>query len=68
VIEELERVSGKKIEYKTNPRREGDAASLMADISKAQSVLKYTPKYDLTSIINTAYEWHTHDEKETATT
>ena len=68
VIEELERVSGKKIEYKINPRREGDAASLMADISKAQRVLKYTPKYDLTSIINTAYEWHTHDEKETTTT
>lgn len=68
VIGELERVSGKKIEYKTNPRREGDPASLMADISKAQSVLKYTPKYDLTSIINTAYEWHTHDEKETTTT
>lgn len=68
VIEELERVSGKKIEYKINPRREGDAASLMADISKAQNVLKYTPKYDLTSIINTAYEWHTNDEKETETT
>ena len=68
VIEELERVSGKNIEYKINPRREGDAASLMADISKAQNVLKYTPKYDLTSIINTAYEWHTHDEKETETT
>lgn len=58
VIKELEIVVGKKIEYKSNPRREGDPMSLIADTTKAIRVLQYTPKYDITSILNTAYEWH----------
>ena len=58
VIKELEKVTGKTINYKSNPRREGDAMSLIADIKKATHVLKYTPKYDIVSILNTAYEWH----------
>ncbi len=60
VIKELENVAGKTINYKSNPRREGDAMSLIADTKKATHILKYTPKYDIVSILNTAYEWHKH--------
>ena len=60
IIKELELVANRKIKYKSNPRREGDATSLIADTKKATIVLKYTPKYDITSILNTAYEWHKH--------
>lgn len=60
MITELEKIIGKKINYKSNPRRDGDTASLTADVTKATTVLKFTPKYDLASILNTAYRWHTH--------
>ena len=60
IIKELELVANRKIKYKSNPRREGDATSLIADTKKATIILKYTPKYDITSILNTAYEWHNH--------
>jgi len=60
VIRKLENVAGRNINYKSNPRREGDAMSLIADTKKATLILKYTPKYDLVSILNTAYEWHKH--------
>jgi hypothetical protein len=60
IIKELELVANKKIKYKSTPRREGDATSLIADTKKATIILKYTPKYDITSILNTAYEWHNH--------
>ena len=60
IIKELELVANRKIKYESTPRREGDATSLIADTKKATIILKYTPKYDITSILNTAYEWHKH--------
>jgi len=53
------------ITLRLNPRRDGDAESLVADISKAVEILKYEPKYNITSIIKTAYEWHTNEKQET---
>lgn len=64
ILSEVEKVSEKLITIKLNDRRDGDAESLVADISKAAEILKYKPKYDITSIIKTAYEWHTNDKQE----
>ena len=65
ILSEVEKVSEKLITIKLNPRRDGDAVSLVADISKAVEILKYEPKYDITSIIKTAYEWHSNEKQET---
>ena len=39
------------------PRREGDPASLVADNTKAKSVLGWEPKNTLEYSIETAYKW-----------
>lgn len=63
IIKELEKQSQKKVKYEIGPRRAGDAVSLVADITKAEKILNYAPKYDIFSIIKTAYRWHTDDKK-----
>ena len=64
IITELEKIIGNKINYTINPRRPGDADSLVADITLAKNVLTYEPKHDILSILKTAYEWQKrHDGK-----
>lgn len=43
------------IEY--GPRRDGDPAMLIANISKAKQLLKWTPKYSIEDIITHAWNW-----------
>jgi UDP-glucose-4-epimerase GalE len=57
IITELEKITNQKITYKVNPRRSGDADSLIADISLAKKLLNYQPKYDIISMLQTAYDW-----------
>ena len=58
VIQTLEKVSGKIVNKKFGPRREGDPVEIVADSSKAQKVLGWVPKYnDLDLICKTAYDW-----------
>ena len=60
VIEAAERVSGCKIPYKIGPRRDGDAAILVADSSRAREVLGWNPRFDdLDVIVKTAWNWET---------
>jgi UDP-glucose-4-epimerase GalE len=63
VIKALEKITNKTITYKVNQRRDGDAASLIADINLAKEVLQYEPKYDMMTMIQTAYNWYKNDEK-----
>lgn len=48
-----------KVDFKveTAPRREGDPAVLVADSTKAQQLLGWHPQYNLTRIIETAWQW-----------
>lgn len=62
VIKMAEKVAGKKIKVKIEPRRTGDANELVADSSKLQSEFKWRPKYsDLETIVKTAWRWHKKD-------
>lgn len=62
VIKMAEKVSGKKVKVKIEPRRPGDANELVADSSKLQQEFKWQPKYsDLETIIKTAWEWHSRE-------
>jgi UDP-glucose-4-epimerase GalE len=59
VIDTVERVTGRKVPWTLAPRREGDPAVLYAAAGKAQSELKWTPRFaDLDAIVSTAWRWH----------
>lgn len=59
VIEEIEKVNGKKINVVEQPRRAGDADKLIADPAKIKEELLFEPKHsDLATIIKSAYSWH----------
>ena len=57
VFDLCEKVTGQTIPVKVMARREGDPAVLVADNSKAKSVLNWIPKNSLEDSIKTAYEW-----------
>lgn len=59
VIELARKVTGHAIPAEVSPRRAGDPAKLVASSEKANSMLKWTPKYSkLEQIIETAWKWH----------
>jgi len=59
VIETARRVTGREIKTRMEPRRAGDPSRLVADASKARSVLGWRTQYpDLETIIRTAWDWH----------
>lgn len=63
VIDMVQKVSGKSIKVVECNRRSGDAAELVADVSKIKKELSFSPKYsDLERIVKTAWEWHAKNE------
>ena len=59
VIEEARSVTGHPIPAKTEARRAGDPAQLIASSDKAKTILGWKPEYnDLHTIIDTAWKWH----------
>jgi UDP-glucose 4-epimerase len=58
VIEATKRISGTNFPVEYIGRRPGDPAALWADSSKAQAELGWSNRYDLDTIIQTAYNWH----------
>jgi UDP-glucose 4-epimerase len=57
IVDLCSEISGKKIESHILPRREGDSPVLVANYKRARELLGWTPKYDLRSIIQTAWNW-----------
>ena len=59
VIDAVEHVTGRKVPWTLAPRRPGDPAVLYAAPHKAQSELRWMPRFgDLETIVRTAYAWH----------
>ncbi len=59
VIEAARRVTGRRVEVVTGPRRAGDPPELIAGAEKARNVLNWKPAHtDLDEIIETAWRWH----------
>lgn len=59
VFDMVRKVSGLDIELQIKDRRPGDASVLIADSSKIQSELGFSPKYsDLQTIVQTAWKYH----------
>ena len=57
VVTACEKVTEQKIPVNMMPRRAGDPASLVADNTKAKTVLGWIPKNSLEDSIKTAYSW-----------
>lgn len=58
VIKTVEHITDKKLKIKVSPKRPGDPSILVADGSRAKSVLGWQPKYtDLRDIISHAWNW-----------
>lgn len=57
VIKEIEQVLNRNLNYNIAKRREGDPSFLVADISHAENLLKWKPKYSLSEIIKTAINY-----------
>ena len=57
VIQAFEKVSGKKLNYKIGPRREGDVVAIYSNYKKAKKRLKWQPRRNIEDIMRTAWEW-----------
>lgn len=57
VIQAIEQVTGKKLNYDKFPRRQGDPASLVADPQKFQDLVGWQAKHSLSEIIESAWKW-----------
>lgn len=57
VFDTVENITGKKIRVETFPRRDGDAAILLANAEKAKTILGWKPTRTLEDSIKTAYLW-----------
>ena len=59
VIAAVERVTGKTVERRSSPRREGDPAVLYASAERIRSELGWQPRRaDLDTIVADAWHWH----------
>lgn len=59
VIDEVEKISGKDIMIMNEPKRPGDPAELIADSTRIQNELGFTPHHsDLETIVTSAWKWH----------
>jgi UDP-glucose 4-epimerase len=61
LLSSIEGVSGKTFPVEYVGRREGDSPILVAHNEKARTVLGWQPRYNLTGIIETAWNWHISD-------
>lgn len=60
IVKEAKRITGIDFTVEKAPRRDGDPAVLVADSAKAERILDWKPQYNLTRIIETAWNWEQH--------
>lgn len=57
VINTFEKVSGRKLNYRIGPRRQGDVVSVYSDTQKATDILGWKAERDLDNMLLTAWNW-----------
>jgi UDP-glucose 4-epimerase len=60
LLETVRNVVGKSFDVRYGPRREGDSPALVADNDLAKRCIGWSPRHDLRSIIETAWNWHSN--------
>ncbi|MEP6902030.1 MAG: UDP-glucose 4-epimerase GalE [Actinomycetota bacterium] len=59
VVEAARKITGKNIEARIAPRRDGDPSRLVANAVKAKKVLGWNPNFpEIEKIIESAWQWH----------
>ena len=58
IINVIERVTGRKVNYSISDRRPGDPAELVANPAKAKDLLGWVSKRGIDEIVCDAYQWH----------
>jgi len=56
-IKAFEKVTGQKLNYLIGPRRPGDVVAIYANNEKAVNELKWNIRYDLDTMMKTAWDW-----------
>lgn len=57
VVKAAEKIIGKKLDYNSGPRREGDPDRLIADPTKIKTEMGWEAKYGIEEIVKSAWEW-----------
>jgi UDP-glucose 4-epimerase len=57
LINEFEKISGVKLNYRIGPRRPGDVIAIYANNDKAKNLLGWIPKFSLHDMMATAWKW-----------
>jgi UDP-glucose 4-epimerase len=60
LLETVQHVAGREFDIKYGPRREGDSPALVADNTLARRTIGWSPRHDLQSIVDTAWNWHSN--------
>lgn len=58
IINTINSVTPLTVDLEYGDPRPGDPSTLVADTTRANTILKWTPKHDLESIIKSAYRWY----------
>lgn len=56
-IEAFESESGLKLNYRIGPRREGDVGAIYSDTERSRTILGWTAKRDLSTMMGSAWTW-----------
>ncbi len=62
IVEEIEKITSRKVPLEYGERRSGDPDKLVAGNQKAKRFLGWQPQSDLTNIIQTAWQWHSRHQ------
>jgi UDP-glucose 4-epimerase len=58
LVDTVRVIVGRSFDVRYGPRREGDSPVLVADNALAKRTIGWSPRHDLRSIIDTAWNWH----------
>lgn len=61
VVKAFEKASGKKVNYRIAPRREGDVACCYSDASKAKEVLGWSAQYGIEDMCADSWRWQSQN-------
>ena len=62
ILNVVEKITGRKVNWIPGPRRPGDPPALVADPTRAQQMLKWRAKRSLDDIVATAWKWMQHSQ------
>lgn len=66
VLQTLQKITGKTLETKYEPPRDGDIRDSQADISQARAFLGYDPKVGFEEGLKLTYDWYRESQSKTA--